>query len=174
MRGNRFPLPQNPEERAEFVAARFEKCGDIASHVRKLRADFRALKSGETIMDCKTWTEFCKRVLKRTARAVRYVMAGGNPRSKRKPAKIDFDWQGHWVGMPEFEQPARKPFKSIRVHFDNQEDVDHFAALVGQKITPKTRYIWYPFKEKDCLVNKSYVATDSESKIQTEMCEVVQ
>jgi hypothetical protein len=151
MRGNRFPLPQSPEERAEFVAARFSVCGEqIASYVRQLRADFRALKPGETIMDCKTWTEFCKKVLKRTTRAVRYTMSGGNPRSKRKSAEGAFDWQSHWdgAGMPEFIQPDHKPFQTIRVHFENQEDVDMFAELVGQRITAKTKYIYYPEHEK--------------------------
>jgi hypothetical protein len=171
MRGNRFPLLQTPEERAEFVADRLETSGkQLAPYIRQLRADFRGLKSGETIMNCKTWTEFCKNVLGRTVRAVRYTMNGGNPRSKRKPAKDDFDWQEHWVGMPEFDQPDREPFKTITVHFDSQEDVDQFAALVEQKITLKTRYVWYPFKEKDCHVNKSYVATEPE--VESELCEV--
>jgi hypothetical protein len=157
MRQGKPVSPRTPEERAEFVAARFEACGDIAPHIRQLRRDFRALKPGETIMECKTWTEFCKRVLKRSARAIRYRMAGGNPRSKRKPPKAEPDWQSQWTGMPEFEQDDHRPFKSIVVHLDNQEDVDRFAVLVGQKITPRTRYIWYPFKEKNCYVNKSYV-----------------
>jgi hypothetical protein len=170
MRGNRFPLPKTPEERAEFVAARFETCSDIAPHIRQLRGDFRALKPGETIMECRTWTDFCSKVLKRTARGIRYVMAGGNPRSKRKPEKRSSDWKSEWIGMPEFDQPENLPFKSIKVHFETQADVENFAALVGQKLTPKTRYIWHPFKEKNCHVNKSYVAVDSE--IDSELCEV--
>jgi len=175
MRGNRFPLPQSPEERAEFVADRLETSGkQLAPYIRQLRADFRALKTGETIMNCKTWTEFCKKVLKRSTRAIRYVIKGGNPRSGRKPGRDDFDWQSEWraAGMPEFEQPDRKPFKSIRVHFDNQEGVDRYSSLVGQNITLKTRYIWYPFKEKDCLVNKCYVAAESEPEAESELCEL--
>ena len=165
MRGNRFPLPQTPEERAEFVAASLEVSGQqIASHVRQLRSDFRALKTGETIMDCKTWTEFCKRVLKRTTRAMRYVMAGGNPRSKRKPSNEGFDWQSHWTGagMPEFEQHDDKPFKSIVVHFANQENLERFATLSNQKITLKTRYIWFPEMVKNCYADKRYVAAEAE------------
>jgi hypothetical protein len=147
--GNRFPVPKTPEERAEYVAAEFERCGrQIGTYVKQLRCDFRALKSGATIMGCRTWTEFCTKVLKRTTRAVRYIVAGGNPRWKRKPSKDDFNWKDHWRGMPEFIQDDLTPFKTIHVHFDNQEHVDRFAELVGQRITPKTRYIWYPRVEK--------------------------
>jgi hypothetical protein len=153
MSGNRFPLTQTPEERAEFVAARFETCADIAPYVRKLRCDFRALKPTQTIMGCRTWTEFCKKVLRRTTRAVRYTMVGGNPRSKRKPANEESNWQHHWDGMPEFEQPDHRAFKSIMVHFDNQDDLERFATLTEQKITLKTRYIWYPFKQKNCYTD---------------------
>lgn len=170
MSGNRFPLPQTAEERAEFIAARFEACSQqIAPYVRQLRCDFRALKPGETIMQCKTWTEFCKNVLKRTTRAVRYIMAGGNPRSKRKPSTEKVDWRVHWDGMPEFEQENRKSFKRIVVHLANQEDVDRFASLVGQNITPKTRYIWYPGVVKNCWADKRYVAEQSSGE--SEMCE---
>ena len=158
MSRSRTYLPQTPEERAEFVAARLEASGQqIASYVRQLRRDFRLLKPGETIMGCKKWTEFCTKVLNRTTRAVRYIMAGGNPRSQRKPPKEKFEWREHWVAMPEFEQKDDKRFQSITVHFDNQKDVNRFATLVSQKITPKTRYIWYPFLPKKCLANKRYV-----------------
>ena len=147
-------------ERAEYVASAFETSGrQIARYIRQLRCDFRALKSGETIMGCKTWTEFCTKVLKRTDRAIRYIVAGGNPRWKRKPAepKNDFNWKDHWRGMPEFVQPDLTPFKTIHVHFENQKDVDKFAKLVGQRITPETRYIYYPKAVKGHHADKRYV-----------------
>jgi hypothetical protein len=160
--GNRFPVPKTPEERAEYVATQFERCGrEIATQVRQLRNDFRAVKSGETIMGCKTWTEFCTKVLNRTTRAVRYIAAGGNPRCKRKPSKGDSSWENHWGGMPDFGQGDLTPFKTIHVHFDNQEHVDKFAALVGQSITPQTHFIWYPKAQKERWANKRYVETES-------------
>lgn len=137
----------------------FESCAQqIATYVKQLRCDFRALKPGETIMACRTWTEFCTKVLKRTTRAVRYICAGGNPRSKRKPPN---DWQNHWQDMPEFIQPDQTPFKTLYVHFDNQADVDKFAELVRQSITPKTRYIWFPKLEKVRLADKQYVESET-------------
>lgn len=51
-----------------------------------------------------------------------------------------------WVGMPEFEQEKKEPFSQITVRFETQEDMEDFANLIGQKLTPKTKSIWHPFK----------------------------
>lgn len=60
------------------------------------------------------------------------------------------DINEEWDGMPEFgEKPIFNAYKSLNVHFDDQESVDKFAELVGQKITEKTKSIWYPKKEKE-------------------------
>ena len=56
-----------------------------------------------------------------------------------------------WQGMPEFEQPDATSFRSISVHFQNQEGVDAFSRLVGpgvamgnEGISDKTKFIWFP------------------------------
>jgi len=49
-----------------------------------------------------------------------------------------------WKGMPEFEQPEAGPFRTLFVHFKDQASVDAFAKLIGQKLTDKTKYLWYP------------------------------
>lgn len=49
-----------------------------------------------------------------------------------------------WVGMPEFEQEDLSPYRTIHVHFQNEEDIQGFAQLVEQSITEKTRMLWYP------------------------------
>lgn len=51
-----------------------------------------------------------------------------------------------WFGMPEFVQEKQKPFAQIICRFETQEDLDAFAKLIGQKLTPKTKSIWHPFK----------------------------
>jgi hypothetical protein len=53
-----------------------------------------------------------------------------------------------WEGMPEFENKDMSAFKSIHVNFTCQADYDAFAELIGQKLTEKTRSIWYPVAEK--------------------------
>jgi len=54
------------------------------------------------------------------------------------------DPNAHWEGMPEFEQENLIGVQSIHVHFNSRQDVDDFAELIGQKLTDKTRSIWYP------------------------------
>lgn len=53
-------------------------------------------------------------------------------------------WQEEWKGMPEFVQPKKDPYACINVRFRCQEDLEAFAALIGQKLTPKTKSIWHP------------------------------
>ena len=49
-----------------------------------------------------------------------------------------------WEGMPEFEQDDLGAFQTVKIHFARQEDVNQFAKLVEQKITDKTKSMWYP------------------------------
>ncbi len=63
-----------------------------------------------------------------------------------------------WQGMPEFAQQDKRAFRSIPVHFKDQDAVDQFAALIGQTITPQTRYAWYPEIEIERYADKRYEA----------------
>lgn len=62
----------------------------------------------------------------------------------------------HWVGMPEFEHSAESTFQSIHVHFATVEDVNRFAEVIEQTITDKTRYVWYPEREKTTHADKRW------------------
>ncbi len=55
-----------------------------------------------------------------------------------------FDPKAHWKGMPEFNQPDAGPIKALIVNFENMENVHKFAKLIGQPITAKTKFVWYP------------------------------
>ena len=57
---------------------------------------------------------------------------------------VDVPWKEHWVGMPDFENEKNENHKKLVVNFRTQEDYDDFAILIGQKLTPKTRSIWFP------------------------------
>ena len=50
-----------------------------------------------------------------------------------------------WVNMPEFIQEKQEELKIV-VRFRNEEDLAEFAELIGQKLNPKTKSIWYPYK----------------------------
>lgn len=71
------------------------------------------------------------------------------------------DWQKHWKNMPEFINNENTPFRTIIVHLETQEALNEFIHLMKQKITDKTKYIYYPYKHKQKLKNLIYV--DSEN-----------
>ena len=59
----------------------------------------------------------------------------------------EFDWRKQRQGMPEFFQEDLTPFRVINLRFRNEEDVQEFARLVEQVITPKQKALWFPFAE---------------------------
>jgi len=67
-----------------------------------------------------------------------------------------FDEYPEWVGMPEFVQEKKEPFKTLIIRFESESDYQDFAKLIGQKLTPKTKSIWHPFKSHWGLQRKVY------------------
>lgn len=69
-------------------------------------------------------------------------------KSKNSKQRVIFTakepWRGEWDGMPAFAQEDLMPWKSMIVNFVSPEDLQAFAKLVGQTLTPRTRSIWYP------------------------------
>jgi hypothetical protein len=60
----------------------------------------------------------------------------------------------YWVDMPEFVQNEKKTFKTIYLHFRNEEDFNEFVEKYKkfdkeQVITQKTKSMWYPHLDKD-------------------------
>jgi len=39
-------------------------------------------------------------------------------------------------------------YRTIKVHFETEEAVQVFAELIGQKITDRTKFIWFPYREE--------------------------
>lgn len=66
------------------------------------------------------------------------------------------DPEGQWNGMPDFDHQDKTAFQSVVLHFKDRDAVEAFAALVGQTITDKTRFLWYPEIEIERYVNKEY------------------
>lgn len=57
-------------------------------------------------------------------------------------------WRKEWVGMPEYEE-GETIFKTIKVHFKNEEDYLSFCSFIGQtNMTSKTKSIWYPEQKR--------------------------
>ena len=68
----------------------------------------------------------------------------------------EINWKDECQDMPEFEMEDLSSFRKIVVHFRNQEDIDKFAKLIGQKIT-KAPSLWYPEWKKRRYADKRYV-----------------
>lgn len=66
-----------------------------------------------------------------------------------------------WKGMPEFVQERQTPYQQITVRFDSEEDVQEFAQLIGQKLTPKTKSIWHPKLERGKHSHKRYTTDET-------------
>jgi hypothetical protein len=60
----------------------------------------------------------------------------------------DDSWKGHWKDMPEFVIDDNRPYKSLLVNFQTEEDFKEFCSLVSQKISYKTKSISYPYKKR--------------------------
>ena len=69
-------------------------------------------------------------------------------------------WEEEWQDMPEFVQENKLPFRTIYVHFKNEKDVEAFSKLIGQKISQRTKFVWYPKVTPEDLIKLKYV--DSE------------
>ena len=54
---------------------------------------------------------------------------------------IEQDYE--WDGMPEFVMEDQSSKRKVVVHFRNEEDVQKFAKLMDQTITPKQKSLWH-------------------------------
>lgn len=72
------------------------------------------------------------------------------------------DVRQEWVGMPEFSQEDKMPEQSVLIHFQTRADAQEFAKLLGQTITDKTKFLWFPKKERLDMRSMEY-ATPGES-----------
>lgn len=66
-------------------------------------------------------------------------------------------WENEWVDMPEYRHKDLTPKRSVLVHFASKADVDAFADLVGQRITPQTRSLWFPPAPIGLMSDRIYI-----------------
>lgn len=72
----------------------------------------------------------------------------------------DIDPRDEWQGMPEFEQGDMASFRSLVVHFPDQEAVDAFAQAIAQDFTSKAKFIWYPKQQRQDVADQRYMADE--------------
>jgi ParB-like chromosome segregation protein Spo0J len=72
------------------------------------------------------------------------------------------DANKEWEGMPEFYQEDKTAFRSVMIHFADQNAVDDFSKLVQQDITERTKYLHFPKWEEEKYIDKGYRTEDEE------------
>lgn len=61
-----------------------------------------------------------------------------------------------WWGMPEFNQEKKEPYKKLIIRFEKEEDYNKFAEIINQKLTKKTKSIWFPYKSHYKEIHKEW------------------
>lgn len=74
-------------------------------------------------------------------------------------ARGETDAASEWSGMPEFSQEDKLAWRTIKVHFKNQQAIDNFAKTIKQKIGPAARFVWFPEEQKAVVADKEYIAS---------------
>jgi hypothetical protein len=88
-------------------------------------------------------------VWRKTWRALVGQIYGYNKHKDRAVNNIeglDNDWRQHWFDMPEFEQKKIEPFSTVIVRVETEDDLIKLQHLLGQKLTSKTKSIWFPYR----------------------------
>lgn len=68
------------------------------------------------------------------------------------------DWQKEWEGMPEYVQGKQREYAKIIVRFRNEQDLQDFARLIGQKLNRNSQCTWHPELRPDKSTVKKYVS----------------
>lgn len=55
----------------------------------------------------------------------------------------------HWQNMPAYQQENKSAQRQIIVSFDNDEQVAEFAKLMNQRITKKTKSLWFKARPRN-------------------------
>ena len=66
-------------------------------------------------------------------------------------------WEKEWKGMPEFVQEKQKPFSTIIIRCETEEDLKELEQLLGQPLTKKTKSIWHPRLKRGLFTDFKYV-----------------
>ena len=74
---------------------------------------------------------------------------------------LEEPWRKEWQGMPEFSQEDLTPIASVLIHFATPGDMQAFAELIGQKLTRKTKSVWYPAADSGDTVERVRYAHDA-------------
>lgn len=66
------------------------------------------------------------------------------------------DHTKEWSDMPEYSQDDKMAFRTLKVHFRDDESINEFSRLLFQKISDKTKSLWFPANEVEKVENIRY------------------
>jgi hypothetical protein len=69
------------------------------------------------------------------------------------------DIMEQWEGMPEFDQEDKTAYRSITVHFHNEDAIKDFEQKLELSLPKKARYIWLPEIIIERFADKKYKDT---------------
>ena len=82
---------------------------------------------------------------------------------EKKPSKLKALLSGKnkpknlWNGMPEYVSKKQEEYQKVIIRFRNQQDVDAFSKLIGQKVNPESKSIWWPRLQRGDTAGLRYV-----------------
>lgn len=72
------------------------------------------------------------------------------------------DPKKYWRGMPSYSVENLEAKKQLLINFRSEEDMLAFAEVLKQKLTPKTKSVWWPEREKDTNSLKRWIEDDAD------------
>jgi hypothetical protein len=66
------------------------------------------------------------------------------------------DPNAEWNGMPEFNKKDDAPYKSLIVHFENEDYFKDFCLLIKQVVSDDAKYIYHPKQIRDDVKSVAY------------------
>lgn len=66
------------------------------------------------------------------------------------------DPDAEWKGMPEFNGEDQMGAKQLIIHFKTMDDYFLFGVMINQKLSEKTKSIWYPEQERGSQTDHVY------------------
>jgi hypothetical protein len=83
-------------------------------------------------------------------------LTGYNREILENVAVVDDPYKEWNSGMPDFDIEDKTSYRHVIVHFKNEENVQKFFSLIGQKDTGKTKSIWFPEEPNMDTESKRY------------------
>ncbi len=157
----------------------WKQLSELRPLIAQLRGLFMKLTPGEKIGRCRTWTEYCDRVLHRTDRRVRQILEGANPASeKHSPKRLQVKMENTPSESTRFitVNVEKAPSEPPRVMHVNVENVPFEPKIV--KVLETRAADWTPdmvveaaFNFVQSVFQKAKLAPDDHNKATEQLLE---